>query len=214
MLTLFETIRRIVREELGQVRTAELAVVQEIHPHARGSDADNYACTVRLRDSGLVLRCVPVATSRIGAVSIPAVGELALVQFLGGDVNAPVLTGLFYNDQDRPPINHADQAVWHLPLDAAAADAVHVELHSGPRRQVVLTLGDGLSAVLRDDDPVVELNVAGGKATVSIDRDGAVTIASRSGITLQGGDVQVRGDAVTVEATGELKLKGTIVNIN
>jgi hypothetical protein len=101
-----------------------------------------------------------------------------------------------------------------LPLDAAASDAVRVELHSGPRREVALTLGDGLSAVLRDDDPVIELSVAGGKATVTIDRDGAVTVASRRGIALQGGEIRVEGDAITVRAAGELNLKGATVNIN
>ncbi|MCP4655836.1 MAG: Rhs element Vgr protein, partial [bacterium] len=40
--TLFETIRRIVREEVARVRTAELAVVEEQHPHADDSDTDNY----------------------------------------------------------------------------------------------------------------------------------------------------------------------------
>ena len=76
-LTLYETVQRIVQEELGRVRTAELALVQEQHPHAEDSDKDNYACTVRLRDSGIVLEQVPVATSRIGCVSIPAVARLA-----------------------------------------------------------------------------------------------------------------------------------------
>lgn len=214
MLTLYDTIRRIVREELGQVRTAELAVVQEIHPHAADSEKDNYACTVRLRDSGIVLRRVPVATPRIGAVSIPAVGELALVQFLGGDVNAPLLTGLLYNDEDRPPVNDAGQAIWHLPLGGADDDAVHVELHSGERREVVLTLGGGLTALLRDDDPVIELSIAGDKAKVTIDRDGAVTIQSKGNLSIKAAEVQVEGDAITVKASGELNLKGKTVNIN
>ena len=116
--TLYDTIRRIVQEELGQVRTAELAVVQEQH-------ADEFAASVKLRDSEIVLRKVPVATQRIGAVSIPAVGDLVLVQFVGGSVNAPVITGRLYNDEDRPPANDDGQAVLHLPLAAGDDDAVH-----------------------------------------------------------------------------------------
>jgi uncharacterized protein involved in type VI secretion and phage assembly len=213
-LTLFDTIRRIVQEELGRVRTAELAIVEEQHPHAGGSDADNYACSVRLRDSGLVLRRVPVATQRIGTVSIPAVGELVMVQFVGGDINAPILTGRLYDDEDRPPVNDNGQLVMHLPLGAGADDAVHFELHSGERREVVLTLGKGLALSLRDDDPVVELSVDGGRATVTIDRDGAVSIESRAALKLTGGDVTIEGDAVTVKASGDLTLKGAKVNIN
>ena len=68
--TLYETIQKIVRQEIAKVRTAELAIVEEQHPHADASDKDNYACTVRLRDSGIILKQVPVATSRIGSASI------------------------------------------------------------------------------------------------------------------------------------------------
>ena len=206
-LSLFEAIRRIVREELGLLRVAELAVVQEQHPHASDSDQDNYACTVALRDSGLVLKQVPVMTSRIGGVSIPAAGDLVLVQFVGGNPNAPVIVGSLYNDQDRPPVSDDGQAILHLPLGAGDDDAVHVELHSGDRREIVAKLGSGISVNIRDDDPVVELDVDGGKATLKIDRDGAITLESQ-------GDIQVKGSQVTIEAQGTLTLKGGTVNIN
>ena len=205
-LSLYETIQRIVQQELARVRTAELAVVQEQHPHASDSDTDNYACTVMLRDSGMVLRQVPVATQRIGSVSIPAVGEMVLVQFVGGDINSPIITGRLYNDEDRPPVNDDSQAIIHLPLGAADADAVHLELHSAEERKLVINLGSGVALNIVDDDPVLKLEVDGGKATIQIDRDGAVKVESQ-------GDVEVTGNNVTVEAKAELNLKGATVNI-
>lgn len=205
--TLYDTIRRIVQEEMGQVRTAELAVVEEQHP-------DEFASTVKLRDSGIVLRKVPVATQRIGAVSIPAVGDLVLVQFVGGSINAPIVTGRLYNDEDRPPANDDAQAILHLPLDAGDDDAIHWELHSGDKREIVLKLGGGLELNLRDDDPVVELSVDGGKATLKIERDGAVTLESQGNLKVKGADVSLEGDSIKVEATGELNLKGAKVNLN
>ena len=206
-LTLYETVQRIVQEELGRVRTAELAIVQEQHPHADDSDKDNYACTVRLRDSGIVLEQVPVATSRIGCVSIPAVNELVLVQFVGGDINAPIITGRLYNDEDRPPVNDDGQAITHLPLGAEDGDAVHVELHSGDTRELVFKLGSGIEVNVRDDDPVVELKVDGGKLTLQVDRDGAVALESQ-------GNVELKGNEISIEAQGQLNLKGGTVNIN
>jgi phage baseplate assembly protein gpV len=206
-LTLYETVQRIVQEELGRVRTAELALVQEQHPHADDSDKDNYACTVRLRDSGIVLEQVPVATSRIGCVGIPAVNELVLVQFVGGDINAPIITGRLYNDEDRPPVNDDGQAVTHLPLGAEDGDAVHVELHSGDTRELVFKLGSGIEVNVRDDDPVVELKVDGGKLTLRVDRDGAVALESQ-------GNVELKGNEISIEAQGQLELKGGTVNIN
>jgi phage baseplate assembly protein gpV len=204
-LTLYETVQRIVQEELGRVRTAELAIVQEQHPHADDSDKDNYACTVRLRDSGIVLEQVPVATSRIGCVTIPAVNELVLVQFVGGDINAPIITGRLYNDEDRPPVNDDGQAITHLPL--GAEDAVHIELHSGDTRELVFKLGSGIEVNVRDDDPVVELKVDGGKLTLQVDRDGAVALESK-------GNVELKGNEISIEAQSQLNLKGGTVNIN
>lgn len=206
--SLFDTIRRIVREELGQIRTAELAVVEEQHPHADDSDKDNYACTVALRDSGIVLKQVPVATQRIGIASIPAVGELVLVQFIGGDINAPIITGRLYNDEDRPPVNDDNQGIMHLPLDAGDSDAVHMELLSGDSRELVFKLGDGLELSLKDDDPVVEIKIDGGKGTIKIERDGKLTFESQSDINMTG------SSNINIEASGELNLKGSVVNLN
>ncbi len=212
--SLFETIRRIVREELGAIRTAELAVVEELHPHADEGDTDNFACSVALRDSGIVLKKVPVATQRIGTVSIPAVGELVLVQFVGGDINAPVITGRLYNDEDRPPPNDDQQAIMHLPLDAGDSDAVHMELLSGDTRKLLFKLGDALELTAQDDDPVIELTVDGGKASVKIDRDGTVSVESQGNIQMKGSELKIEGQTIAVEAQSELNLKGAVVNIN
>jgi uncharacterized protein involved in type VI secretion and phage assembly len=207
MLTLFETIRRIVQEELGQVRTAELAVVKAQHAHESASDNDNYACDVDLRNSGLALKQVPIATGQIGTASIPAVGELVLVQFIGGDLNAPVITGRLYSDQDRPPVNTDGQLVMHLPLGAGDSDAVDIQLQSGDSRTLKMKMGSGLTIQLQDDDPAIQIEVDGGKAKLTIGKDGAVTLESK-------GDINVKGNQITIEAQGQLNLKGATVNLN
>jgi uncharacterized protein involved in type VI secretion and phage assembly len=205
-LTLFESIQQLVREEVGRMRTAELATVQKQHSHSSSGDSDNYACTVVLRDSGIVLARVPVATERIGSASIPAVGELVLVQFLNGDINAPVIVGRLYNDADRPPPNDDGQAILHLPLGASDDQAVHVELHSDTRKAIV-KLGSALALTVQDDDPVVKVDVAG-QATLKIGKDGSIAIESSTDISIKG------SSNVTLEAAGQLTLKGATVNIN
>lgn len=205
--TLFETIRRIVQEELGRIRTAELAVVKEQHPHESSSDNDNYACTVELRNSGLQLKHVPVATGQIGSACIPSVGDLVLVQFISGDVNSPVITGRLYNDLDGPPVNADGHSVLHLPLGAGDSEAVHIELHSGDERSLELKLGSGVSIRIQDDDPAIEIQVDSGKAKLTIGKDGEVTLESK-------GDVNLKGNQITIEAQGQLNLKGATVNLN
>ncbi len=204
------------------MRTAELAVVQDQHAHTSASDKDNYACTVALRNTGIVLKRVPVAIGRLGTVSVPPVGTLVLVQFIGGDINSPVIVGSLYSDQDRPPVNDDGQAVIHLPLGAGDDDAVHVELHSGDSRELSVKLGKGLTLTVKDDDPVIELDVASGKATLKIERDGAITVESNgklqvsaSDITLTGqSKVELKAPQVSVQADSQLTLKGGMVSIN
>ena len=175
-------LRRLIREEVQGLRAAELAVVQAQHPHDSDGDSDNYAVTVRLRDTGIVLGKVPVATSRLGAVAIPPVGALVLVQFIGGDVNAPVITGTFYTDEDRPPVNDDGQVIWNLPADASPDDALRLEVSSADKKSVVLKLASAVTVELKDDDPAVNIDV-GGNAQVTIDSDGTVTITSAQSLT-------------------------------
>ena len=211
---LYNTIRHMIQEELRQIRTAELGVVQEQHPHASDSDDDNYACTVALRNSDIVLPKVPVATQRIGIASIPNIDDLVLVQFINGDINAPVITGCFYDDEDRPPVNDDQQWVAQLPLGASESDALQISMQTGEQREISLQLGDALKIQCKDDDPVLSIEVDGGKATIQIDRDGAITMESQSNIQIKSNDFSIKGSSIAIEADGELTLKGSVVNIN
>ena len=214
-MTLYETIQRIVQDEIATMRTSELGIVRDQQSHASDSDTDNYACTVQLRNSGIVLKQVPVATSRIGCVSIPAVGDMVLVQFIGGDINAPVITGSFYNDEDRPPVNVNGQAIMHLPLGAGDSDAVHIELHSGDTRELIIKLGKAISIDIKDDDPVIQVDVDNGKAKLQIDRDGAITIESGGDLKIKGNNISMEGQgSIDIKASGQMNLKGATVNIN
>ncbi len=207
-------IRRIVRQEMLALHLAELGVVQEAHPHADKGDDNNHACTVRLRDTGLVLPRVPVAVGRKGLASIPDVGDLVLVQFIGGDVNAPVITGSLYNDEDRPPVNDTGQVSLTLPIDAEEGDGVHAVISSASERSATLTLGASLKIELKDDDPVVKIDVGDGSATLTIASDGTLTIKSGKAIALEGGEVSIKGSTITAEAQGEMTLKGSVINLN
>ncbi len=203
---LIDTLQQLIRREIERVRTIEIGIVEEIHPHAAEDDSDNYACSVRLRDSGIALPSIPVAASRIGVTSIPAEGDLVLVQFIGGDVNHPVVVGSLYSDQQRPPVNDDGTLVMHLPPGAADDEAVHVELHSVDKREFSISLGNGVKLWLRDDDPSVELDI-GGKCTLSIASDGEVSLESQ-------GDLSFKGNAITLEAQGTMTLKGAKIDLN
>jgi phage baseplate assembly protein gpV len=203
---MFDTMRRVVREEMLRFRTADLAVVTDVHPHAAESDSDNYSCSVEMRDTGIVLKRVPVVTSRVGVANLPEVGALVLVQFIAGEINAPVIIGSLYNNDDRPRLNGDGKAVVHLPLGASDSDAAHIEIDtkSGPVLKIAM---GGTVVTIQDGDPAINID-AGGNATVSIGSNGDITLESSGNLALKaGGDLKV-------EAGGTLTLKGGQVKIN
>lgn len=207
-VALLDTIRSIVQQEIKQLRLGELAVVQEQHPHESDSDKDNYSCTVVLRDSSIVMKQVPVATNRLGQVSIPDVGDLVLVQFLQGDMNAPIIVGSLYNDEDRPPVNSEGQAILQLPKAGSAGDGVNIVASSVDESSLVINIGGTAVVTLKADDPAVEISVGDGGGLIKIDQDGTVHIESQSAI-----NVKSDGD-INIEAGATLNLKGSLVNIN
>jgi phage baseplate assembly protein gpV len=205
---LLETLRQIVQQEMRSQRVCELATVKEQFPHAEEGDKDNHAVTVVLRDSGIELKKVPVATSRKGVASIPDVGDLVLVQFVGGDINAPIVVGSLYNDEDRPPPNASGQYMLRLPAAEDESGSVQLLIDSEQQRSLTLTVGGGVKVTLIDDDPPVKIDVADGSAVIEIARDGTVKFKSNNNI-----EIKAAAD-IKIEASGQLTLKGATVNIN
>lgn len=207
---LLSVIQAIVREEIAARRFAEIAVVTDVHPHADGGDKLNSECTVTLRDSGLELQRVPVATQRIGFAAIPNVDDLVLVNFVGGDLHAPVIVGRLYNDVDRAPVAKTGECVYISP-DAA---------ESGLRR-FYLELPNGNSVLVDDDKTLLDMGgtkiTVGNGGAVEIDCQDAVTVKATGDIALEAGgklalkaqsDVTVEGLSVTVKAQTSAQLEG------
>lgn len=63
-----------------------------------------------------------------------------------------------------------------------------------------------VSLSLKDDDPVVKLGIDDNKASLKIDRDGAITLDSQ-------GNISLKGNEITIEGQSQLNLNGGTVNI-
>jgi hypothetical protein len=223
MSTLIDIIQQIVREELHGLRVAELAVVEQngLHPHAAASDKDNYACDVRLKNGGLVLKQVPLATGHIGTAAIPNEGDLVLLTFDHGDVNQPIIIGRLYNDADRPPLNKAHEVIFRLPLAQPDDKTVKVEIRNlpdqSPPRECLLEMLPKIHVQFKDDSVVAQA----GKTKLTLiqpgERDGQVVVeAGRSTLTLnQDGDITIEsaGNITLTTATGDVSIEGMSVAI-
>ena len=218
--TIVGTIQEIVRDELRRVYLTALGVVEAVFPHADAGDDDNYACDVRLKNSHLLLRRVPIATGHIGTAIIPHVGDLVVVVFEGGDVNQPIVIGRLYDDVDRPPLNHVDEGIFRMPLaeadDKTIKGAVRNIRSNSPPREILVEMPPKITVRISDGT----VRATAGKSELKLDQPdgsgGTVTVvAGRTTITMnQDGDVTVQAaGAMTLEASGDLSLHGRSVEV-
>lgn len=193
MSGMVEVIRKIVEAEVRKIHVAELGVVTSIFPHSSDSDKDNYECNVKLKNTGLELQRVPVATQHIGLAHIPKVDEMVLVTFLNGDINAPILIGRMYTAEDRPPANDGEEIIYIPPYsENADLRRVHMELPSG----IILSVTDDV------------LSVEAGKTTLKINRDGDVELESNAKINVTAsGDMSFSADKITMESKNDIVIK-------
>lgn len=223
-----EVIRNIAQMEIKKIHTMELGIVTSVFPHASDSDKDNYECNIRLKDKGVELRKVPVATQQIGFVNILHTGDLVLVSFIGGNINSPIIVGRLYNEVDRPPTSEQEEIVYKPPYTKDTSlrrlnivlpeGTVNVEFHDDMISVIV-----GKSSITATDTGEIQIKSEGVQQKISIIADGDVSIEaqnisikSRMETTIESGTgMAIKSDALAnIESTGPMTLKGAIININ
>jgi len=201
-------LQAVVRDELATQRSAELGVVTQVYTNEGGSGDTNLAVNIRIRGSALELQHVPVAVGRLGLSSVPRVGDVAVLVFVGGDLNSPVVLGFLYDEQTRPPDGKASEIVYKVPDDAAEDD-----------RRIEVQLPSGNTLTLQDK----KLTVTMGGTTLTVEADGAITLDAAGDLKLKaGGSVSIEagtdatlkaGTAASIEGGTEAKLKGVTTTI-
>lgn len=188
-----EVIRKIVESEMRKVHIAELGVVTSIFPHSSDSDNENYSCNVKLKNTELELQNVPVATQLIGLAQIPQVDDMVLVTFLNGDINAPIVIGRLYTEEDRPPANKGEEVIYVPPYsENSDLRRVHMELPSG--------------TIISVTDDIVK--VEAGETTLKINRDGDVVIESNAKVSITASeDMTFSADKITMESKQDMNIK-------
>jgi hypothetical protein len=173
-------IRAIVREELRGLHLGDIAEVTGVFAHTAADDGHNYECTVKLREGDLELRKVPMATPHLGMASPPAVGDLVLLSYPGGDLNRAVAVGRLYSDEKHPPRHETGEWRGQSPLD-------------------------GPSSLAIDKDGAIV--VTAGKTVVTVRKDGAVEIVGEQDLKIEvKGKVALKCSDCQLEASGKVDL--------
>lgn len=179
MSEVLTVLRALIRDELRMLRLGEIGVVTSIFPHKAGDD-HNHECNVRLRESEVELRQVPICTPHVGMVSAPEEGDLVLITYVDGDANRPVVVGRLYSKDRRPPEHEAGE--WHVesPLDAKTSLTIDKDgaIRAKAGSTSLVLHADGSVELEGPEDLAVKVN---GSATVkcsdaTIDASGNIAL--------------------------------------
>ncbi|MEM9337539.1 MAG: phage baseplate assembly protein V [Bacteroidota bacterium] len=224
-----EIMQQVAQREANTQLTTELATVTEVFPHAADDDKDNYQCTVELKNhhtpDGAPLICprVPVAVPYLGLTCIPNIGDLVLVQFIGGDINAPVITSRLYNDEDRPPANEEGEFQLQHSLKEGGTlklDKEGVLTLTSKSEENVFTLDDE-KVTITNEKLMLEIDFSGEK--ISIRSTGDIELTADGNLSLSGNEVSIEskaalkmdaGSSLDMSSSAAMKLKGATIDLN
>lgn len=222
MEELLQIIQRVAERSTQRIHTSELGIVTAVFSHADEGDNDNYQCSVQLRNyhlpdgSPFELRKVPVATPYLGLACIPNVGDLVVLSFIGGDINAPIIMGRVYNDEDRPPANNPKEFL----LQHSIAEGGSLLLDS--EGKIILTSKNGENTITLEDEQIaisnekfsLVIDLAGEKISLSSNKDLSL-IAETGKLTIQANAIELKSDStLDLQASGAIKIKGSTIDLN
>ena len=205
MSGILSLVRAVVENETAGTRSSLFGVVSAVYPHQSADDDNNLEVDVRLKHEDVELRKVPVMVSNIGVAAIPAVGDLVLVQLVGGDLNQPVIAGRFYHADARPPLHKEDEVIFEQRV---TSDNTINQLRFA---------NDGSIFLQRDVTKPADNSEA--KAGVKIDgASGDIVIKTGDKIVItlhNAGDIEIKADGKKIDFTcdtltvnGKLKVTG------
>jgi uncharacterized protein involved in type VI secretion and phage assembly len=157
----------------------------------------------------------PAAGAETGVYFLPDVDDEVLVVFEHGDVRFPYVLGCLWNGNAKPPESNDDGKNARRTIKTPAGHVIRLDDSEDGEKIEIVTAGGDNSIVIEK---------GGSKNTLTITAKSDVTVTSTDGtLKLAAKDIEVKADnGVKIEAggsgelkaSGQLTLKGSVVNIN
>ncbi len=231
MLDLVSLIKTVIRAEMAGQPSSAFGVVDVVHlPDAGG--LTQYACDVTLQGTDTVYEKVPICTAYLGQLAPPMVGDVVVVQFIGADPDAALISGMVFSEQTPAPEMADGERLIRLPHTAKPEDQIEMRQTAGRNGSRIwrVTLPDGpemqltdtaISTTLGDFALVInseanEATLTTGAATLTMDGDGNITLIADADFTLEaGGNLTLKaGGDVGMDASGSMALKASKIELN
>ncbi len=155
----------------------------------------------------------PMAGPERGIYFLPDVNDEVLVAFEHGNPDMPYVLGGLWNGKDKPPVSDQESKNDVRMIKSRGGSTIKFsDVKDDAQIQIVDSSGKNMIVIRASDN------------SITITADGDITVKTEKGkLTLSGNSVEVTAksgvkveasEAVDVKATGQLTLKGSVVNIN
>lgn len=148
-----------------------------------------------------------------GAYFLPEPDDEVLVAFEHGSVEHPYVIGALWNGKDKPPENNSDGKNDNRTIKSRSGHVIRLCDSSGSERiEVIDKTGNNKIVITSSDNKIAieaqgDISIKSSTGKVKIDAVG-VEITSSSDVKIQ---AQTSIDA---SATGQVNIKGSLVNLN
>lgn len=171
-------------------------------PRLSGEDESNWARVATF-----------MAGQERGAFFLPEVDDEVLVAFEYGDINMPYIIGSLWNGVDKPPEDNSDGENNLRVIKSRSGHIIKLDDKEGEEKiEIIDKTGNNL----------ISLDTKDNKITVSSDKD--IELSAKNGkIIIDAKDIEIKSSAATkvevgsemdLKASGNMNIKGAMVNIN
>lgn len=158
--------------------------------------------------------CVPSAGKNRGMFFTPEIDDLVWVLFEDEDLDSPVVIGSFWAKDGRSGISKADEEPKMNKFKTKGEHELTFNYKEGEEK-IELKTKEGES-ILLENGKTIHIKDKNNKNYMKIDVSGGkITIESETGIEIKcgGNKLAITSSGISIESSGQLKLKGTNVNI-
>jgi phage protein D len=154
-----------------------------------------------------------------GLLATPAVGDEVAVAFVHGDFSQPVILGGLWNGKDKVPPEGAKASKGEKPLvrEWRSRTGHRLVMYDNADKKVEIVTAKGHKVVLDDAKTKIEITSNGGLTVVLDDSSKKITIKAGSNVEIQAesGNLKLSaGGNVEIQATGQVNIKGQMINLN
>lgn len=215
----YDLIRNVAAREAEKLHLPEYGVVESVDIHESDSDGVGYTCSVQLpARGGIKLSKVPIATSFMGMINVPKIGDCVLICYINGDFELPVIIGSLYSKERTPPLYEDGQILWEISKSdfSSSPETAKLDIKFVDGNELTINMTDSSLKIDVGGSLKVAIDYKDDKA-ITLDASGCKLVLEESGnVKLEAdGDIDLKASgSINIEASSTMTLKASKIDLN